>query len=105
MDGTFSASPHDKSLIYSQGLARLLTWKGSGARFRDVDLRTYLKKTKTAQADLARAIGVTPGLVWQWLHGHRRVGAERVLGLEAATGGAVTRHEIRPDLYPRDHAA
>jgi DNA-binding transcriptional regulator YdaS (Cro superfamily) len=31
-----------------------------------------------------------------------RVPAERVLQIEKATKGAVTRHELRPDLYPRN---
>ncbi len=31
--------------------------------------------------------------------------AERVLCVEQATGGAVTRHELRPDLYPLEESA
>ena len=54
-----------------------------------------------SQAELARHLEVTPGLVWQWLNGHRRIAAEQVLPIEKATDGAVTRHELRPDLYPR----
>ena len=47
-------------------------------------------------AALARSINVTPQAISQW----DRVPAERALAVEQATGGKVTRHELRPDLYP-----
>ena len=47
-------------------------------------------------AALARTINVTPQAISQW----DRVPAERVLAVEQASGGKVTRHELRPDLYP-----
>lgn len=53
------------------------------------------------QAKLARALGVTAQSVTKW---KRRIPAERVLGIEAATNGYVTRHELRPDLYPESTA-
>lgn len=68
-------------------------------------LSEYLSKRDVSQAELARRLEVTPGLVWQWLNGHRRIGAEQVLKIEAATEGEVSRHELRSDLYPRDNAA
>jgi DNA-binding transcriptional regulator YdaS (Cro superfamily) len=34
-----------------------------------------------------------------------KVPAERVLLIEAATGGRVSRHELRPDLYPLEKIA
>lgn len=46
---------------------------------------------------LAEATGVRPPSIYKW---HRQIPAERVLDVERATGGAVTRHELRPDLYP-----
>ena len=70
-----------------------------------MQLAEYLSKRAVSQAELARKLDVTPGLIWQWLNGHRRVGAEQVLKIEAATGGEVSRHELRSDLYPRDNAA
>ena len=48
------------------------------------------------QAALAKALGVSQPAVANWLA--RRVPAERVLPIEAATG--VHRHRLRPDLYP-----
>lgn len=67
-----------------------------------MDLRTYLTESECSQGELARRINVTPGLVWQWLHGRRRIAAEQVLKIESATEGRVSRHDLRPDLYPRE---
>lgn len=50
-------------------------------------------------AALARKLGKTRGGLWQW----KRVPAERVLAVEAATG--VPRHQLRPDLYPVDNVS
>lgn len=43
---------------------------------------------------LARALGVTSQAISQWA----RIPAERVLEVERVTG--VSRHLLRPDLYP-----
>jgi DNA-binding transcriptional regulator YdaS (Cro superfamily) len=50
------------------------------------------------QSALARAIGCSPQAV-QRMCATGRVPAERVLPIEAASG--VSRHELRPDLYPK----
>jgi DNA-binding transcriptional regulator YdaS (Cro superfamily) len=34
-------------------------------------------------------------------NGNRQIRAEYVLQLEAATAGVVSRHEMRPDIYPK----
>lgn len=47
---------------------------------------------------MSRAIGVTPSAVSQW----EQAPAERVIAIEAATGKQITRHQLRPDLYPED---
>lgn len=60
---------------------------------------TALEKAITeagGTAALARAISVTPQAISQW----ERVPAERVIAVEEATGGKVSRGELRPDLYP-----
>lgn len=52
-------------------------------------------------AELARRLDVTSQAVSQW----DEVPAERVLPVERACNGEVTRYELRPDLYPvEDHA-
>jgi DNA-binding transcriptional regulator YdaS (Cro superfamily) len=48
---------------------------------------------------LARLLRLTPSAINQW----KRVPAERVLAVEAATG--VSRSRLRPDLYPLDAPA
>lgn len=55
------------------------------------------------QSALARICGVSQAAVWDWLNRARRVPAEHVLSIEAATG--VSRHALRPDIYPREVAA
>jgi DNA-binding transcriptional regulator YdaS (Cro superfamily) len=54
-----------------------------------------------SQVELARELGVTKMAITQWRR-RDRIPAERVLRLERLTGGRVTRHEMRPDLYPPD---
>lgn len=49
---------------------------------------------------LATRLGVKPQHVVNWRS--RGVPAERVLDIEAATDGKVTRYELRPDLYPAE---
>ena len=47
-------------------------------------------------AATARALGLkTAWAVQKW----RRIPADRVLQMEQATGGAVSRYQLRPDLY------
>jgi DNA-binding transcriptional regulator YdaS (Cro superfamily) len=51
------------------------------------------------QKPLADLIGTTQGQVWYWLKRSKRgVPAEFVLPIERVTG--VSRHDLRPDLYP-----
>lgn len=52
-----------------------------------------------SQSALARKLGCSPQAV-QRMCATGRVPAERVLQIETATNGKVTRHELRPDLYP-----
>ena len=54
------------------------------------------------QAALARLIGTSQQLVFYWVK-QRRAAAEHVLKIEEATG--ISRHDLRPDIYPREDAA
>lgn len=83
----------------------LLTLGNSEAINIAMKLRDYLDKEGVTQTEFAERCDVSQGMVWQWLNKKRRVAAERVLTVEAATGGKVSRHEIRPDLYPKNAAA
>ena len=58
-------------------------------------------------AKLAEKMEVTPQVIHNWRH--RGIPAERVLEIERATldeAGIpkVSRHDLRPDLYPREAA-
>ena len=64
-----------------------------------MDLRTYLESTGTTQATLAATLGVTQGLVHQWVKGLTKITPERAKAIEEATGGTVKRHELRPDIF------
>ena len=52
------------------------------------------------QSAMARAIGTSQANVWYWINKAKAVPAEFVAKIESATGGAVQRHDLRPDLFP-----
>jgi DNA-binding transcriptional regulator YdaS (Cro superfamily) len=57
------------------------------------------------QSALAYAIGVKQQNIWHWLYKTGVVPAEHVLKIEQATkdkGHKITRHELRPDIYPQN---
>ena len=66
-----------------------------------MDIRAYLEKHELSQDKFAKQIGVTQGLVWQWIEGRQRITAERAIEIEAKTAGEIQRHDLRPDLFPR----
>lgn len=52
------------------------------------------------QTALAEKIGKKQGHIWHWLNESKKAPAEAVLAIEAATDGKVSRHQLRPDIYP-----
>jgi DNA-binding transcriptional regulator YdaS (Cro superfamily) len=56
-----------------------------------------------SQQLLAEKVGVTQTAVSNWVNRAKRCPAERVLQIERVTG--VSRHELRPDIYPQEGAA
>ena len=48
----------------------------------------------------ARRLGISQTSVWRWVSKGQTVPGEHVLDIEAATG--ISRHDLRPDLYPRE---
>jgi DNA-binding transcriptional regulator YdaS (Cro superfamily) len=60
-----------------------------------MELNKYIETTN--RTDFARAVGVSPDMVYQWIKGIRPVSAERCVAIEQATAGAVTRKDLRPD--------
>lgn len=55
------------------------------------------------QTKFAEAIGTSQQLVSYWVRNSRELPAEFVLPAEKATG--ISRHDLRPDIYPRESAA
>lgn len=39
--------------------------------------------------------------VWSWLHRSKRVPSTMAIPIEMVVEGVVTRHDLRPDLYPK----
>jgi len=54
-----------------------------------------------SQYRMAKILGRRQSLVWYWLK-CGRVSAAAAIPIEQATGGQVTRHELRPDIYPEE---
>ena len=65
-------------------------------------LRTAVRQADNNQSKFAAAIGTSQQLVSYWLKNGRPLPAEFVLATERAGFGS--RHDLRPDLYPRDEA-
>lgn len=53
-----------------------------------------------SQTAFARNFGVSQTAVWKWLHKSKQLPAEYVLTAERQYG--VSRHLLRPDIYPID---
>lgn len=70
-----------------------------------MDLNDYLKSPGAMSVgQLRRAIGVnSDAQIRQWQHGYagRRPSPEYCTAIERATGGAVTRRDLRPDDWHR----
>ncbi|WP_288501529.1 YdaS family helix-turn-helix protein [uncultured Pseudomonas sp.] len=57
------------------------------------------------QAELARRCNTSQPRIWQCVHRNHKVPADLVIPFEKAVGGQVTRHQLRPDLYPSEDKA
>lgn len=64
-----------------------------------MDLKTYLENGGHTQASFAERLGVTQGLIHQWLNGRTRITAERAKQIEKVTRGKIKSHELRPDIF------
>ena len=65
---------------------------------RLMNLKQYVDTERGVAANLARALGVSPVMISQWISGVKAVPAERCPVIERATGGAVRCEELRPDV-------
>lgn len=62
-------------------------------------IRRALKLYGGSQTKLAEAMGCTQQQVWFLLERSKGVSAEMALAIDRATGGKVSREELRPDLF------
>lgn len=63
------------------------------------------KEILGSEAALAELLGVTQPTINYAFKKKGRAQAEWCLPIEEATNGQVTRHDLRPDLWPHDEAA
>lgn len=56
-----------------------------------------------SQSAFGRLIGKSQTSVHEWLRDGKALPAEHVLAVERETG--VSRHDLRPDIYPREPAS
>lgn len=66
---------------------------------KSAPIRAYIKKHGLSQQEFASQLGVSQGMVWQWLNGRSRITAERAKQIEQATGGYIKRRDLRPDVF------
>lgn len=57
------------------------------------------------RSKVAEEIGTSDQYLYQIETGRRRASRLMALAIERATAGAVAAHQLRPDLYPQEHAA
>lgn len=74
------------------------SWIWRRAYSDDSDGMLLLRGVPGVLAQVARGLGISTGAVAKW----RRVPADRVLAVERLTG--LSRHDLRPDLYPRPYS-
>ena len=67
-------------------------------------LTDFLADNKITAAELGRRIGVSRSMMIRLISGKRAMTAEYAIKIETATGGQVTRSELRPDLWPQEAA-
>lgn len=70
-------------------------------KLSDMDLTTYISRKRGSATDLAAAIGVSPSYLSQMVRGKSPISPERCVEIEKATGGEVTRKNLRPDDWDR----
>lgn len=66
-----------------------------------MNLKDYIRDGGNKTRLIAEACGVTPPAVRHWANGIRRCppDLETIEAIEEATGGSVTRHDLRPDVF------
>ncbi|MEW4466288.1 YdaS family helix-turn-helix protein [Parasphingorhabdus sp. JC815] len=60
-----------------------------------------IERRAGSMASLARGLGISTTAVWKWFQSTKRMPPEHVLRAEKLYG--VSRHDLRPDIYPRNY--
>lgn len=82
-------------------MRRQLTWRITFGNLPGVDIKTYIRRHNLTQRDFGRLVGVEQPLVSQWVGRKKPVSAERAVQIEKRTGGAISRRDLRPDLFDK----
>lgn len=64
-----------------------------------MDLKTWVDAKRGRASTLAKAIGVYPSFVTKMALGKKPIPLEKCMPIEIATGGAVTRRDLKPQEY------
>jgi DNA-binding transcriptional regulator YdaS (Cro superfamily) len=67
-------------------------------------LADYLDHAGLSQEQFAERCEVHQTMVSQWLTNRRPISAKKALVIERVTEGLVTRHELLPEIFPRNAA-
>lgn len=75
-----------------------------------MDIPTFRETRHLTQAEFAAFLTTagspaSQGLVSLWERGEVAITAERAVDIERATGGQITRGDLRPDLWPSESAS
>jgi len=65
-----------------------------------MDIKEYIQKN-TTQAEFAALIGVSVGLVYQWLKEIRPISIEKCVEIEQKTKGVLNRKHLRPNDWQK----
>ena len=65
-----------------------------------MNIKEYLKLSGVTQAEFADELGVTQGFIGQLVRNERPIPATKVIAIEKATNGIVSRYDLRPDVFP-----
>ena len=64
-----------------------------------MDIEEYLFRSKTTKTQFAKALGISRTHLHDLLAGRKRITAEVAFKIEKETQGAVTKEELRPDIF------
>lgn len=64
-----------------------------------MDIPSYIKAHELTQTQFGELVGVSQGMVWQWINGKRPVSPLKAREIETATNGAISAASFHPKLF------